>query len=454
MNKKLPLFALSILGTLVSQAMLCKHNAKSCLVEDRLLRVDQLASSSPIKTVSWLNEQSCHHYKEPFALIGGGPALGIDFKIYKLTPADTLTHIVDGHHGAYVLSSAWCCQQGVPFVAVAGAANASGHEVEIYRFDPSAATLTLVAYYSHGAHIYSIAWLCSCEHSVDSFLALGGEASNTDQADIRILKIPHHLPGPGEPAIQLESVSNKIHGATIYSVDWCAGRDTCPLLATGGRTSSIECDINIRVFSFDCQMYHLSPCSQQSFESHCVNSVKWCCNHYACSQSPLLAVGGSKSPTDRANIRLYLLSTHTHGLIEYAKAINNHLNAIYALGWNPSCKCTDITTGGGCLEQNCQGGHPNIFVYRKDNNLKKPTLTLVTKEQFSQNITSLAWYQQPGSLYSYLLVGAETNEQEIEEMFPDSDCENNIVIVLYKAIFCKRHAEPVPPICLRKTILS
>ena len=412
MNKKLVLLTTLIVGfayaaqpvqpcaPLCQCASGCINGNGSCQAENQLLRVDQINFGAPVRTVSWLDTSCADPYMNcVFALIGGQPVpaapTSYDFQLYQLVGSDKLNLITNGSHGAYVLSSATCCIGGTIYIAVAGAANAAGNEIDIFTFDPALGTLspTPVASFNHGGTVYSISWLCSCVGSTGSFLAIGGEASTIDKADVRVLRFTT----TPTPALSLTG-ANKIHGATVYSVDWCTSKANCPLLAIGGRTSSLECGINIRIFSFDCSTAFLYPISQQAFGSELVNVVKWCCNNN-CLINPILAVGGSKgsgTKGSKSNLRLYFLSSRTDKLIEYLKVIDNPQPNIYALDWNPSCSCSTITAGGGCLEEFGNACNPNLFVYTTKSHPKK--ISLVTEEQFDQNITSLAWYQQAGTI--------------------------------------------------------
>jgi WD40 repeat protein len=420
-------------------------NGSYCL-KDRLMRVDQLIFVPPVKTVSWLGDAACTASYGAYALIGGQPFQDIDFRIYKLTEPDSLLYIVGGTHGAYVLASDWCCINGIPYVAVAGAPNVLGNEVEIYRFDPIAQTLTLAAYYSHGGIIYSVSWLCDCNSTGSGYLAIGGQASTLDRAEVRVLQVP--VLTTTTTAVALQATASKVHGAPVYSVDWCASY-SYPLLAIGGKTSSLECDVNIRVYSFACDTGYLYPLSQASFNGNVVNTLRWCCVPRRCETNPVLAVGGSSNGLDCANIRLYCLSD-IGSLVEYAKECNHYQPTIFALDWNPACHCSYITAGGACAVATHNPCMPNIFVYKKSKPSRRTDLKLVTEEQFNQNVTSLAWYYQDGSLYSYLLVGGEPSVQLVDDITSNPVCQTEPMVILYKATYChSRKPESVPPICMR-----
>ena len=448
MNTKMILLCGLMLG--LSQAILCEKSQiefkDDYFVKERLLRVDQLIFIPPVKTVSWLQSDTCNSRYGAYALVGGQPFDNIDFRIYKLTPADTLLHVADGTHGQYVLSSDWCCINGVPYIAIAGVANAEGYEVEIFRFDPVTALLNRVAYYTHGGNVHSVAWLCDCSATGSSYLAIGGDASVVDRADVRVLFVPTLT----TTAVALQATSSKIHGAPVYSVDWCASNTiSAPLLAIGGRASSLECGINIRIFSLDCATGYLYPYAQKSFVGGLVNTVKWCCpaNH---DSTLFLVAGGSKSLDDCANIRLYCISPDTQYLMEYAKTCNSYQPIITAVDWNPACRCSYITAGGACAQDTPVACNLNLFVYKKGRHSYSSHLKLVTEEQFNQTITSLAWFHQTGSLYSYLLVGGESNKEISEGMSFNPECQKEPMVILYKTTDCKsKKTECVPPICLR-----
>lgn len=453
MNAKFAFLSLSVFSFAVAQQPFCHcpcgDSTAPCQVEEQLLRVDQVQFGAPVRTASWLCDISgCRGVTAPLAVIGGQPvstpSSEYDFRIYQLTSADKLSYVTDGFHGGYVLASAWCCIDGVPYVAVAGVANLAGNEVEIYRLDPVGQTLTLVAYYSHGANVHSIAWLCDCGTTGSSYLAIGGEASINDKADVRVLAVPTLT----TTAVALQATANKVHGATVYSVDWCT-QLSCPLLAVGGKISSIEkCGINIRVFSLDCTTGVLYPYSEAAYASGVVNTVKWCCGQNPCFVNPLLAAGGSKTSGD-TNIRVYYLSSRTNELVEFANTASNPQRDIYAISWNPSCRCSDITIGGGCLDGASDACNPNIFVYNIPSVGSLPrTLGLVTEQQFDTNVTALSWCKPTGVVCSYLLVGSETNATDV-----DLDCNdgnNNFEVALYRGVFCRQqNSTAVLPICSR-----
>ena len=443
MNTKMNLLCGLFLGILSPHANL---SATLCsdLINNSLIRVDQIIFLPSVKTISWLEGEACINTYGAYAFLGGQPYQDVDFKIYKLTAAETLTHVADGSHGAYVLASDWCCINGIPYVAVAGAANAEGYEVEIYRFNPLTNALTRVAYYTHGANVNALSWLCDCSSTGSSYLAIGGEASSVDMADVRVLFVPTFT----NEAIALQATASKIHGAPVYSVDWCPAY-TVPLLAIGGRTSSLECGINIRVYSVDCATGYLYPFAQQTFSGGLVNSVKWCCNLSACAVNPVLAAGGSTgTSTDSANIRLYCLSSLSHNLTEYAQGSNIYQPTITALDWNPSCRCAFITVGGACgaILPDCT---PNLFVYKKDG-YAGGSLEMIIEEQFKHTITALAWYHPSSSSYSYLLVGGESNYGDLEGITFNPECRAEPMVILYRAAYCNAPKfEGIPPICLR-----
>jgi hypothetical protein len=452
MNTKFVLICLCIFHTACAQQPFCQCPCSGnayCQVQNQLFRVDQIQFGAPVRTVSWLcNFSSCSDVTAPLAAIGGQPVSTTsntyDFRIYQLTSADKLSWLVDGVHGGYVLTSAWCCIGGIPYIAVAGVANSDGNEVEIYRVDPVAETLTLAAYYSHGGNVNSIAWLCDCGTTTTGYLAIGGEASSRDGADVRVLAVPGFSL---TTTVALVSTSDKVHGATVYSVDWCT-QLSCPLLAIGGKVSSIECGINVRIYSLNCTTGQLYPYADTVFGSDLVNTVRWCCGQNSCFLNPLLAVGGSRA-TDSTNIRTYYLSSRTNALVEYANTASNPQPDIFTIAWNPSCQCSDITAGGGCLSEPVTGCSPNIFVYNIPSSGTLPrTLNLVASQQFDTNVTSLAWCQPTGVTCSYLLVGTEVDETTNVNI--DCNNETSFTVALYRGLFCQQQSSSnVLPICSR-----
>lgn len=435
MNTKLTFLILLVFPTIF--ACNCPCGKPVCQTENQLLRVDQIQYGAPVRTVSWLCDEIT-----PYAAIGGQPVTTLtsnyDFQIYQLNnTTEKLSLVANGIHGGYVLSSDWCSIGGIAYVAVAGTANDEGYEVEIFSLENG--TLTRVAYFTHGANIYSISWLCQCNGS--SYLAIGGEPSNQDLADARILLVPTLT----TTAQELTAASNIVHGGIVYAVDWCTSL-TCPLLAIGGEVSSIECGINIRIFSLACTSGNLFPYAQAKYTSGIVNTLKWCCGQLQnpCFTNPLLAVGGTRTQNTDPNIFVYYLSSRTNELKDYAYTSSNPQPKIYAVAWNPSCKCANITAGGGCLEEPVNGCYPNVFVYH----IAVPKmLNLVTQQQFDTNITSLAWCQPTGQLCSYLLVGSEAAAETLEN--PDINCKNSFEVALYKGLFCRQLPAPVLPVCNR-----
>ena len=437
MNAKLTWLALLVFPA--AFACHCPCGKTVCQVENQLFRVDQIQYGASVRTVSWLCG-GCGDVVAPYAVIGGQPVSTLtsdyDFQIYQLTSAEKLLFITNGVHGGYVLASDWCCIDSVPYVAVAGTANTEGYEVEIFRLNNDD-TLTRVAYFAHGATINAISWLCQC--GGNGYLAIGGEPAAEDTVDTRVLLVPVLTTTEQE----LTVAADVVHGGNVYALDWCTSL-TCPLLAVGGAISSIECGVNVRVYSLNCANGNLFPYAQAQYASGTVNTLKWCCGTASCFNNPLLAVGGTRTVMSEPNIVVYYLSSITNALREFVSTASNAQLNINAIDWNPACKCANITAGGGCV-----GGADacvnNIFVY----NIGVPRmLNLITQQQFDTTITSLAWCQPIGQLCTFLLVGAEPPAALSEE--PDVNCAHRgFEVALYKGLFCRQVPSPVLPVCNR-----
>ena len=227
--------------------------------QNTLLRVDQVYFGGPVRSVAWLcNDCGKKGDKAQFVAVGGHSKHQKDVCIYKLAPMDSLKKVIRVEYGAFVLALDWCCINDVAYLAVAGAADDNGDNVKIFRFESEPKPkLIPVASFNNHANVYAVSWLCipCMQDKSKRYLAIGGNEARNDHADIRLLCFD-----ATEEKEQLIETSSKIHGAPIYSLDWCIQEGRCPLLAAGGKSSKIECDdLNIRIFALDCELGNLVP---------------------------------------------------------------------------------------------------------------------------------------------------------------------------------------------------
>ena len=179
--------------------------------------------------------------------------------------------------------------------------------------------------------------------------------------------------------------------------------------------------------------------TDQSHHGRAVNAVKWCCNK---ENDSYLAIGGTKSKKDGANIRLYKFCKERSTLIEIATVAHNPMHNIFSLDWNPDCECRYLTAGGGCAdnEHECK---PNLFVYKMEKLEDCHRLSLVTHKKFDETITSLDWCKPDAQNCSYLIVGTETNKPKENEQEGIEGCSSRHMteIGLFKAVFCCHDGE-------------
>lgn len=453
-TKKCALDKLLSLGLLIGILIIarpvaygCDYQCASCTMNcDTLMRVDQANFGGPVRSVAWLcdNCQSIR-FQTQYVAVGGYAEQGNDVVIYKIGLQENIEKVVQVNLGSFVLALDWCIIDQVPYLAVAGSATDAGYNVNIFRFDiVPTPTLTLVASFNNQADVYAVSWLCKvCTNvTVQRYLAIGGNPATTDQADIRIL-----LFTASEQEYSLVETSHKVHGAPIYSLDWHIPEIGCPLLAVGGRSSTIECnDVNVRVFSLDCCKGYLLPVTNQRHTAPVVNAVKWSCRRHGDSDT-YLAIGGATSDSDNANIRLYKFLSGENRLLEVAKVSDNPLKQIFAVNWFCDDSDAYVTVGGGCTcTTSSQACIPNIYVYKDEIVHGTHQLRLINEEKFDDVATSLDWCRTDDHGCAYLMVGME-NDFCCAVACQTNECSGlGQDLVLYKAkLGCHTDVHPCPP---------
>jgi len=447
------LFILLFSSSILAQVSCPCNNIESsclCMQPDTLFLTDVKTHGAPVKAVDWL----CRGTSDTYAAIGGVQS-SIDnrtLRIYHLVNNQLMLipniPVFPEDPGATVLSVDWCTieSQGI-YLAVAGVPNTVDNgglppdnaDVRIYKFDPDGSSLDLVASYTHGAEVRSIAWLCDdCNSTSNRYLAIGGQTSAIDNYQVRVLKFDpinetittvanafHPEPVPPTPPLPIP--------VPVYSVDWsaCAGR--LPILAVGGERSATD-NATIRLFTFNCSTMQLQELTHMGGTGARIDAVKMCCD----SKGNLYLVAGGlhvgADPT-QPNIFYYQLNRNTCMLNLLSTA--NAPGEVFALDFVPSCDCTHFAVGLGCQEET----EPNIIVYEKTSS---PTLSQVTSVRFDENITSVKWCKIGDC--TYLLVGSEVLGFGLP-CVPSSEDE----IGLFKGVFCLE-PPPAPPVicCVEK----
>jgi hypothetical protein len=438
---KIKLLSLLIEFFLSMKIVACNEPVLNCVPctinSNTLMRIDQAHFGGPVRSVAWLSDNSLRGpHKNQFVAVGGYACQCNDLCIYKISNKETFEKVVKVNLGSFILSLAWCVINHVPYLAVAGSSFETGDNIQIYRFDiwPKP-KLTLVDSYKNHADVYAVSWLCApCQNNTcKRYLAIGGNPSRRDQADIRVLLFDAESDDDA-----LTETSHKVHGAPVYSLDWVVQDNGCPLLAVGGRSSRLECnDINVRIFSFDCTHGYLSPVTYQVHNAPVVNAVKWLSQP---GKGLYLAAGGARSTEDNVNIRMYMFNSSNNTLIDLADVANNPLQQIFSVDWYTYGADKYITAGGGCESKGAECV-PNIFIYKDVIVNGSHVLQPVTEEKFDENITSLNWNKTDGFGCAYLIAGTERDRAACgANECPDSSKD----VVLYKAKLGSNGPVPTP----------
>jgi len=404
-----------------------------CLEPDKLFPISTAEHGAGVRSVSWCCNAACCA-GGPFSAIAGLKNKGgTVLRIYNIQK-DKLNELTS-KTGNHLYSVDWCCIGATSYIAVGGLPDqAHGDaEVHVYKFtDPS---LEYITSFTHGVPINSVAWLCGCDQCITGtpLLAIGGQAAQDDM-EIRTLIFD-------PTAKTLTEGGSAIHGAEVFSVDWCCREGRPPILAVGGKNSEIGCEgYNIRVYCTDCETGIMTPITMARYPGELVDVVKWCCDPRI--RFPYLAVGGKKhtSITGCINTQVYLLDPPPSNrlvLVSQPGACVGPNDHIFAADWIPGCQCDHLTVGGGCA--NTEECISNIFVLKRDT----CHLPEVTKTKYDINVMSLEWCKT--NTCAYLLVGTETTVEE-------DVCTENLdkkEIILYQGRFCPGIIPPPFPVCIR-----
>lgn len=408
----------------------------SCLASNRLYLLDSFNNGAPIQSVAW----SCSSEYCPTTLAATGGYKGCSgncecasVRVFALdSHPERLTPIWSGTPTDYVYAVQWCCIDGVSYLAVAGCPDKDGNNLWIYRYDTQYNTMVLVGTSSaHNGIIYSIAWMCDecTEFSGVRNLVIGGQSNNN--TEMQILQF-NAIAGSITP---INAIS---FGATVYAVDVCKDQDPCSkqnciYLIAGGKTA-YDCQnpVNLRLYMITCDGI-ATLITSDYFEGGTVRSLQWCCQaDKICPDFMYLAVGGDPitfGPKAGVDIQIYFYHPTSQTFKPFAW--ESQPEKVFTVNWLPSCQCTHLAAGSGCLEQDCV---QNIFVYGL-NKLLVPRLATTTSKHFDDNVTSLA-FCKIGDTY-YALAGSESNNWKsgLDPLCPLSTSSKN-QLALYKGMFC------------------
>jgi len=421
-----------------------------CMQLERLFLLDRKTHGAPVESVDWLCTNTTS-----YAAIGGyfDQATNRDIRIYKFLETGYLDEVNIGatSHGNnandIVFSVAWCeiPNNGI-YLAIGGYPSTVDEQgVRVYKFNPGnpvATTLVEIVAFRHYNKVRSVSWLCQeCEGQDASirYLAIGGDRSERDGYDVRILKFDPE----GET---LEPVSSRFHNASgvvsdlgdVFSVDWVTCSNNIPLLAIGGRRPSNE-DVTIRVYSFDCEQEFLQSLTNKGGTGSEIREVRWCCDS---SGDLYLAAGGTHvgGVVTNSNIFLYKLNRSTCTLNNVATA--NPLGLGFSIDFIPSCNCTHFTTGIGCVSS--MVSDPNIIVYKQTSS---SALNKITSKKYGENVNAVRWCKKGDC--NYLLVGTGIEGWSAADVCGDQRTE--FEIALYQAVFCLPQIDPPVVICAQRT---
>lgn len=386
-------------GTVVLNQQL---TGTDCLPINKLFLANSLSLGAPAQAVALHCDDRCYG---PLVAVGGYKSECNDASLHLYT-LDTSTNnliplpIDNPIPSTCIYSLSWCCINDIPYLAVGGAPDpVTGLSVWIYRFDPLSNDLTFIAGYNHGNIIYSVSWLCNdCHNSARRFLAVGGKQS--EGINIRLLTFDANN-------FDLNLVSSRSFGATVFTLDWCLANPQCPQLVAGGKTAH-DCQHkhNLRIYSVSCGG-KITPIVSTYYPGGTVRVARWCCDpDRPCSNFPWIAVGGDPighCKHSGSTIALYLFDQHTYCL--KAIAFQQQQSKVFALEWLASCNCTHLAVGSGCFDHGCWV--PNIVIYELKHD-KHIEFCIKIQHQFNDNITSLSSCKI-GEV-TYLLAGAESNK--------------------------------------------
>ena len=452
-----------------------------CMQTNTFFLTDRKSHNAPVQSVAWL----CDSPIGTYAAIGGFPENNIvgstDTRVYKFDEENGLLgDPINLVHGSYVFGVSWVYvfdpTQSIDYgayLAVGGyPSSADDNEIHIFHLDSSTIPPSInpipVASYKHGAPIKSVSSL-GCGIDDTAYLAIGGQASEIDGAEIRVLKFK-----ASDNSLTL--LANRYHGATVNSVSWFYNPSSFPnfppILAAGGDPAPAPSNagpqyITIRVFTFNCAKESLQdlvfgsqpgPTPSAGAPPKRVFDIKPAIVNIDTNGSTALVFGVANEST------LTSLNTYTPGFLlqflapgKSTKTTEASLEPVtgngfpftgisdlqvngYAVDFNRSCDCyslvtccPQITFGLGCPSKDNSSPLPlNIF---STSFLTNENGTAYTK--FDDNITSLEWCRTNNGEVSYLLVGSESNEWNL-----NSFCGGNEIAVYKALMVCTSQENP------------
>lgn len=411
-----------------------------CLPANRLIDVNSFELGAPIQSVAWLCQETC-----PYNMIAVGGYKSIchnaSLHVYQLDLCtDNLLELVIDNPlpTSCIYSVDWCCIEKIPYLAVAGAPDEdTGQTVWIYKYDVIHNRMELITSFEHGNTVYAVSWQCqTCAEPFEAYLAIGGKIAH--DANIRILKFD------AQPYVQtLTPISSTLFGATVYSLDWCIQNPRCPLLAAGGRsTTHCQDTHNVIIYAVSCAG-SITPIERKNYKGKTVRILRWCCQmRQPCNSCPWLAVGGD--PIEGGckigtTLELFVFDQYKHCLKEFAHHVQP--GKVFALAWLPTCNCSRLIVGSGCLEDTCQTSNINVYSVEKKH---LPCLHEITHTRFDDTITSIGACTI-GDI-TYALAGAEHRNwnQKISDILCHP-CKKIKELALFKGKFCgiERHPKPL-----------
>lgn len=456
-----------------------------CMQTNAFFMTDRRSHNAPVQSVAWL----CDSPVGTYAAIGGFPENNIvgatDARVYKFNPDSGLLGdpIANLTHGSYVFGVSWVyildydVHDYGAFLAVGGyPSSIDDNEIHIFHLDtsinPPAVNPVPVASYKHGAPIKSVSWL-GCGLGDTAYLAIGGQAG-IDGAEIRILKFK-----ASDNSLTL--LANRFHGAPINSVSWYYNPVQFPayppILAVGGDpVEGVPVSgpnyITVRLYTFNCTSESLqdlifgsqpNPAGTNEPPTR-VFGVKPSILNVDLFNQNALFVGVACGST----LTNQLQSTFTPGyLLAFFPPVNNQDASLdmvlsfsvpgisqipvngYAVDFNSSCTCggsvmaccPQITFGLGCPKDTTEPLPLNIFTVGF---IQDGSAYVYTK--FDDNITSLEWCKVDDGKISYMLVGSEANNWNVNSL-----CTGNEIAVYRALIVCRSTTTTAPHVWLNSS---
>ncbi len=398
------------------------------------------------------------------ALAIGGVQSPIDGATVRIYTIDTDTGSLDVAltiaTGNTVNALAWCyAGDDLYYLAVAGSNLTDGSfgsgatgDVLVYVLDTLGGDLAFdcVTGYTHGAPLYSLAWLCrSCgayvpditDDAIDlACLAIGGTAG-TDGATARVLSFYGPPYNNSESCISDDPTYSLQTPVTVMALSWCCRAGYPPLLAAGGTPCDPEtpnCSNPACQETLACLCSHNDYCTTNSAacctpsgpggpccncanmaycQSNqtlcCSNGSTWpCCQHFFQNVSPVAttstgrSVDGDRSGSAPCRVKrvpvcanpvifVYAFTDAAASDIGQPSPIAQRCcsGAVNMLSWCcPGATCPNMPIlAVGCTPANTQGKNVVLYALANDLGLKEFASATMAANGL-KSIKSVAWY--------------------------------------------------------------